>query len=648
MLIRLAGDPNHFRSLQSPLRAFKPAPASTNADPTSSNTYIWNARLRELAGGGLHLETLALFRRMFLPQNPLPDAFSLPFALRSAAALSLPLTASSLHSFALKSGYLPGDPFVLSSLLSTYAKISLLPLAHSLLYEISATASSTPIPTLIICFNSVISGHTFPSGDALTLFIHMRRRRNLPFNSITLLALFPVSPLLSIPSLHALTVSSGFQSVQAVANCIITAYAKSGDVNLAQNVFDEMPAPRELITWNSLISAYSQNGLANHVLNLFDEMHISGEVEPDPITLVGVLSSCANLGARTFGLRVEAFILTTNAFSSNTFLKNALINMHARCGNLSRAREIFNEMPDRNIVSWTAIISGLGMHGHGESALKLFDEMLLQGFRPDGALMVSVLSACSHSGLTVRGTELFSKMKNVYRIPRRPEHFACMVDLLGRSGKLREAMELISSMPMDPDGAVWGALLSACKIHRNVELGETSFEHVVELEPTNVGYYVLMSNIYSDAQNLHGITRIRAMMKKRGLKKDPGYSCMEYKGRVQMFLADDHSHQQAKSIYQMVSTLENFARKVENRGAKLVGSDIQVLGIHSEKLAIAFGLLNTEPGTEILVIKNLRVCENCHLFIKLVSKNVDRRIVVRDASRYHHFAEGCCSCKDYW
>ncbi|KAG0463674.1 hypothetical protein HPP92_019276 [Vanilla planifolia] len=637
-----------FHTLQRSDEAFTAIASATS----SRSTYPWNSRLRELAKGGLHLQVLALFRVMLLTPNPRPDAFSLPSALRSAAALSLPSVVSSFHCLAIKNGSYPGDPFVLSSLLSAYSCLSLLPLADVLLRQISSLGSLTPVPTLVVCYNSVISGHVFPSEEAVSLFIQMRRSE-LPFNSITLLALIPVSPLSSVPLLHAVATVSGFGTVSAVANCIITAYSKTGDVDLACRVFDEMPHPRELISWNALISAYAQNGVAHRVLDLFKKMERSGEAEPDPVTLVCVLSSCANLGAKGFGLTIERIIEKHESFSSNIFLKNSLINFHARCGDLSRAGEMFDRMPEKSLISWTAMISGYGMHGFGEIALNVFERMLAEGFRPDGVLMVSVLSACSHSGLYKRGMRYFLSMKDVYGVQPRAEHYACMVDLMGRAGRLKDALELIHSMPVEPDGAVWGALLAACKVHKNVELGEMAFEHVAELEPTNVGYYVLLSNIYLAAGRLDGVARIRGLLKRRGLKKDPGCSYMEDKGRVHLFLADDHSHLQNEEIYQMIARLEWLIREEDDLDVEKInwdeyGEPERLIGIHSEKLAIAFGLLNTEPGREIMVMKNLRVCEDCHLFIKLVSKLVDRRFVVRDASRFHHFEGGSCSCKDYW
>ncbi|XP_008788598.4 putative pentatricopeptide repeat-containing protein At3g11460, mitochondrial [Phoenix dactylifera] len=611
----------------------------------------WTTRLRVLTDAGRHGEALALLRRMFRHPNPPPDASTLPAALLAAAALSLPSAAAQLHSRAISSGSL-AHPFVLTALLSSYSRLSLLPLSRRLFADVSPSA---PAATLVVAFNALISGHarhSLPSG-ALALFRGMRRSA-LPFNAVTLLALLPSCAHSAVPPLHACAIRVALTGEPSVANCLLSAYARAGAVDLARQMFDEMPNPKQLISWNAMISGYAQNGLAPRVLDLYREMEQSGEVEPDPVTLVGVLASCAHLGADSVGRRIERYIAQNPAHGSNIYLKNALINLHARCGDLARAREIFDMMQKRSIFSWTAMIAGYGMHGHGVAALQLFERMRASGIRPDGVVMVSVLSACSHAGMTEEGLEYFSKMERLFGVVPGPEHYACMVDLLGRAGRLEQASDLIKSMPVEPDGAVWGALLGACKIHKNVELGELAFKHVVKLEPMNVGYYVLLSNVYSDAGRLDGVARIRSMMRRRGLRKDAGCSYMELEGSVHLFVADDHSHPQARRIYEMVVKLEALAKEacgVESKKDELrneKGKILPVTGFHSEKLAVAFGLLNTEAGTEIVVIKNLRVCEDCHLFMKVVSNIANRKFVVRDASRFHHFEGGVCSCKDYW
>ncbi|XP_072954482.1 putative pentatricopeptide repeat-containing protein At3g11460, mitochondrial [Typha angustifolia] len=614
-------------------------------------TEPWSARVRTLARNGHHREALALLRHN---PSPPPCSLALPSLLLSCAALSLLSPILQLHTLSIKSGLLPSsDAYLLSSLLSSYCRLHLLPFAHQLFDEMFQSPV-TPPSTLLTASNALISGYSFNTlpSQALELFRQMRRE-GLRFDAVTLLALLPsTSPHFALSALHACAFRSSFIAVPAVANCLLSSYARLGAVELARKIFDEIcPEKRDLVSWNAMVSAYAQNGLASEVLELYQQMVGNAGVKPDEVTLVGVLSSCAHLGARSFGNGVERYVLSGKpSFRANVFLQNALINFHARCGELERAQEIFDRMPKRTIVSWTALIAGYGMHGHGDVAVELFERMRMEGMRPDGIAIVSVLSACSHGGMTDKGMEYFDAMEKVYGIKRTPEHYACMVDLLGRAGRLKDAQELIESMAVEADGAVWGALLGACKIHKDVEIGELAFDRVIELEPTNVGYYVLMSNIYSDAERLDGVARIRAMMRKRGLKKEPGCSYIEHKGKVHLFMADDHSHPQAKRIYESVSKLEALVKRdgeadvKKDEGKK----ETPMTGFHSEKLAVAFGLLNTEAGAEIVVIKNLRVCEDCHSFLKAISKIVNRSFLVRDASRFHRFREGECSCKDYW
>ncbi|KAE8673032.1 4'-phosphopantetheinyl transferase superfamily [Hibiscus syriacus] len=316
------------------------------------------------------------------------------------------------------------------------------------------------------------------------------------------------------------------------------------------------------------LGMYAQNGLAANVLELCKEMKGAG-VCPDAVTFVWVLSSCAHLGAISVGREVEQR-MESSGVRLNPFLNNALINMYGRCDNLIKA----DAMPVETVVSWTAIIGGYGMHGYGETVV-------------------------DHAGLTGKGLDYFSEMKTKHRLQPGPEHYSCMVHLLGRAGRLNEAFEA--------------------------------------------------HQINAEAENLEGILKVRVMMRDRKLKKDPGFSYLEYKGGVHLFLPGDKSHPQKEEIYRMVDKLESLVKKLdgykddeERRNREhLLG-----VGVHSEKLAIVFGLLNSEPGTEIVVIKNLRICEGCHLFLKGVSKIVDRQLV-RDATHFHHFRDGLCSCKDH-
>ncbi|CAN0879489.1 Putative pentatricopeptide repeat-containing protein At3g11460, mitochondrial [Linum grandiflorum] len=594
----------------------------------------WNSQLRELANKSHFSEALHLYLRM-LRSGATPNAFTFPFVLKSSAVLSLPFTGEQLHSQATRTGCL-AEPFLQTALISMYSKCGLPDVARKVFDENPQSRKLT------VCYNALIAGYALNTRvkDTVLLFSEMRELE-VPINGVTMLGLVPVC---GVPgnlglgvSVHCCCIKSGLNLDLSVGNGLLSMYLRCGEINSGRKLFDEMPS-KGLITWNAMINGYAQNGLANDVLELYREMDSTG-IHPDPVTLVGVLSSCAHLGAQTIGMEVERRMLACG-FISNPFLNNALINMYARCGNLVKARRIFDSLQIKSLVSWTAIIGGYGMHGEGEIAVELFDNMIQTGIRPDRAAFVNVLSACSHAGLTDKGLSYFETMEEKYRLQPGPEHYSCVVDLLGRAGRLDEAHKLIKSMKVKPDGAVWGALLGACKIHKNVKLAEFAFERVIEFEPTNIGYYVLLSNIYTDAGDSEGVSRIRLMMRERNLRKDPGCSYVEFKGKVHLFLSGDKSHPQSKRIYEYLDELESKLRKIDSLTSGI--------SVHSEKLAVVFGLLNTKDGTEIVVMKNLRICGDCHLFMKLVSKIVRREFIIRDPTRFHHFRDGTCSCRDYW
>ncbi|KAF3772774.1 putative pentatricopeptide repeat-containing protein [Nymphaea thermarum] len=607
----------------------------------------WNSQLKLYAQQGRFFQALQLYRHMQLSGVP-PDGFTFPFAIKSCAALQLPKTGEQLHSCVIRIGC-GGELFVRTALIAMYARFSRIRDAREVFDEM-------PRRQNLVSWNALIAGYNLNKQplEALVLFRQMHIV-GIEFNSITMLGLVPacagLQDLETGRCLHGINIKNGADLDESVANCFITMYARCGDMHDARRLFDALPE-RNIITWNALISGYSQNGHADDVLCLYREMEKVG-VEADAVGLVCILSACASLGAQSIGRRIHEHVIQ-KGFQFNVFLMNAFINMYARCGNLELALKLFDEMPQKNIVSWTAIINGYGMHGLGDVAIDLFDRMVASGIQADSIAFVSVLSACSHAGLVDKAWEYLKCMKKNHGLEPRLEHYACMVDVLGRAGQINEAMNLIDAMPMKPDGAVWGALLGACKIHRNVEIAELAAANVFQLEPTNVGYYVLLSNIYAGLRNYEGMARVRCMMRERGLRKPPGCSYIELQQRVHIFLAGDRSHPQAEAIYKMLDRLEELLKEagyVADMSEALYDdkdSEYEMLAVHSERLAIAFGLMNSEPGTRVLVIKNLRVCIDCHTAIKFISKVVEREIVVRDATRFHHFWNGDCSCKDFW
>jgi pentatricopeptide repeat protein len=434
-------------------------------------------------------------------------------------------------------------------------------------------------------------------------------------------------------------------------NAMIAGYAQNQRIEDARKVFDKMPE-QNLVSWTAMIAGYAQTGNGEEALKLFVLMLWKG-MKPNQSTFTIVLSACANLATLKQGKQIQAQVIKTG-FENDAFVGNSLIRMYGKCGS-EDAFQVFDKMPERDVVSWNAMLAGYAQQGLGKEAFQLFEQMKKTGTIPNEITFVSVLSACSHVGLVDEGWHCFETMSRGYHITPGLGHYACMVDLLGHSGLLNQAKDFINKMPVEPDAVVWGALLGACRIHTNVDLGKCAAEHLFELEPQNAGNYVLLSNIYVVAGRWDDVRKVRAMMKDRGMKKEPGCSWIEVNNTLHTFLTGSTTHPQSKKIY---ATLEELSQQMKDLGyipdTNFVLHDVEmeqkehILFYHSEKLAIAFGLINLPSGTPIHIMKNLRVCGDCHTVTKFISKIVKRQIIVRDANRFHHFNDGFCSCGDYW
>nr|GEY49447.1 pentatricopeptide repeat-containing protein At5g66520-like [Tanacetum cinerariifolium] len=425
---------------------------------------------------------------------------------------------------------------------------------------------------------------------------------------------------------------------------LISGYSQSGYIDDARRVFDLMPQ-RNPASYNAMIAAYVQSNHFREAFLLFDEMR-SDQVKLDKFVAASMLSACTGLGAMKQGEWIHDNI-KKSGIEIDPKLATTIIDMYCKCGSLEKAFDTFNELPRKGVSSWNCMIGGFAMHGKGEAAIELFKKMGNESIPPDYITFVNLLSACAHSGLVKEGHYYFQHMVKVYNIMPGMEHYGCMVDLLGRAGKLDEAMKLIKEMPMSPDVGVLGALLGACKIHKNVELGEQIGKKVIELEPHNSGRYVLLANIYASASKWEQVANIRKLMNDRGVKKAPGFSLIEMGGKVNEFIAGGRAHPDSKEIYAKVSEMLACIKSIgyvpepESVLQDISEEDVEnPLFYHSEKLAIAFGLLKAKPGETFRITKNLRVCKDCHEASKLISKYFDQEIIVRDRSRFHHFKHG--------
>jgi pentatricopeptide repeat protein len=451
---------------------------------------------------------------------------------------------------------------------------------------------------------------------------------------------------------HAHTIVTGFESHVTVGNALVSVYAKCGCIEDACKVFNEIPE-RNIVSWNSMIGGYTQHGDGENAFRLFCQMQQEG-TKPDEFTLASVLSVCATLAVLEQGKFVHAYIIKSG-FERNVAVVNALLTMYAKCGSIADAHRVFEKISERNVVSWTAMIAGYSQHGNGKKALEIFRKMQSVGVKPNYITFVAVLSACSNEGLVGESWHFFHCMTRDYGIKPGVEHYACMVDLLGRAGLLHEAEDFIKRMPVEPSALVWRNLLGACRIHGNVEMGKYTAARILEQEPYDVATYVMLSNIYAAAGRWDEVAEVRKLMKDRGVRKDLGQSWVEIKNKMHMFASRDRLHPQSEEIY---AKLEELTEQIKKEGyvpnTHCVLHDVKeehkepILFHHSERLAIAFGLINTSAETPIRIVKNLRACDDCHTAIKFISQSVGREVVMRDANRFHHFKNGKCSCGDYW
>ncbi|CAI0394670.1 unnamed protein product [Linum tenue] len=549
---------------------------------------------------------------------------------------------------------------------------------------------SFPEPDRFLC-NVLVKGLASNESprSAIAAFKRLRERKSIDLGPDNFTYAFVIPAAASVGdvkvgiSLHGQVIVGGFCSDLFIGSALIDLYFKLGRDDMARKVFDEMPerdavlcntmvsglgrssrfedsigifrrmSEKTLASWNAMISGYAQNGLTEAAVSLFQEMQMSN-VSPNPVTITSILSACAQLGALSLGQWVHGLI-KSNKFDSNIYVSTALIDMYAKCGSIVEARRLFESIPNKNDVTWNAMISGYGLHGHGQEALKLFHEMVSSGTPLTRITFLSILHACSHSGLVKEGEQIFKSMKRDHGFEPISEHNACMVDILGRAGKLKEALDFIEGIPGDPGTPIWSTLLGACMVHKDTNVARMASEKLFESDPGNMGYYVLMSNIYSSDKNYPGAAFVRQVAKKRNLSKTPGCTLIEIHQKPHVFKAGDWSHPLSRAIY---AELERLNGKMKEAGyqAETMTSlhDVEeeekelMVNVHSEKLAIAFGLLSTEPGTEIRIFKNLRICLDCHTASKYISRVTQRVIVARDANRFHRFEDGVCSCGDYW
>ncbi|KAJ1275941.1 hypothetical protein BS78_05G175200 [Paspalum vaginatum] len=639
----------HLVNLYSKLDLPGAAAAALAADPNPT-VVSFTAFISGAAQHGRPAPALSAFAAM-LRLGLRPNDFTFPSAFKAAAAAP-PRSAAGpqVHALALRCGYLPGDAFVSCAALDMYFKTGRTALARRLFGEMP---NRNVVAWNAVMTNAVLAGRPLETVEA---YFGLRAAGGAP-NVVSVCAFFNACASTAYLSLgeqfHGFVMKCGFEKDVSVSNSMVDFYGKCRRVEKARAVFDGMGVQNS-VSWCSMLVAHAQNGEEEEAFSVYIGARRAGE-EPTDFMVSSVLTTCAGLLGLDLGRALHA-VAVRSCIDANVFVSSALVDMYGKCGGVGDAEQVFFEMPQRNIVSWNAMIGGYAHIGDARSALAVFDDMITGGeTAPNYITLVNVLTACSRGGLTKEGYELFETMKQRFGIEPRIEHYACVVDLLGRAGMEERAYEIIQQMPIRPSISVWGALLGACKMHGKTELGRIAAEKLFQLDPQDSGNHVLLSNMLASAGRWAEATDVRKEMKNVGIKKDPGRSWITWKNVVHVFHAKDTKHEMNNEIQALLAKLKG---QMQAAGYMLdtqcalydleeEEKESEVFQ-HSEKLALAFGLIRIPPGVPIRIMKNLRICVDCHRAFKFISGIVGREIIVRDNSRFHHFKNYECSCKDYW
>ena len=597
------------------------------------------------------------FREM-LEAGVYPTNYTLGIVLNACSSLQLIEMGEQLHGYMIKY-HIDFDTSIGNSLCSLYSKSGRLGSAVKVFENIREKN--------VISWTAIISA-LVENGEAargLEFFIEMLSEDIEPneFTLTSVLSLCCVMLSFGLGSqVHSLSIKLEFESNLRVKNSIMYLYLKTGRIQEAKRLFDGMKV-NSLVTWNAMISGHAQmmelegDGLSayqsgNEALYLFLQLNRSG-MKPDLFTFSSVLTVCGSLVALEQGEQIHAQTIKSG-FLSDVVVGTALINMYNKCGSIEKASKAFVEMSIRTLISWTTMITSLAQHGRTQQVLHLFEDMRLAGVRPNQVTFVGVLSACSHAGMVKESLNYFEMMQKEYKIKPVMDHYACLIDMFVRLGRLDEAFNVIKKMNIEPSEFIWSNLVAGCRSHGNLELGFYAAEQLLNLKPKDSETYVLLLSLYLSEERWKDVSRVRKIMKEEKIGKFKDWSWISIKDRVYSFKPNDKSHHQSADFHKF---LENLIDQAKSLGYEPL-EDLEVTdedeakassstSYHSEKLAIAFGLFNTPSSAPIRVIKNFIMCRDCHNFVKTISVLTAREITIRDSKRLHKIVDGKCSCGDF-
>ncbi|KAK7380156.1 hypothetical protein VNO78_32621 [Psophocarpus tetragonolobus] len=498
----------------------------------------WNAMVSAYSRGSSMDQAVSLLKEMWvLGFEPTCSTFvSILSGYSSLDAFKFHLQGSSIHCCLIKLGIVYLEVSLTNSLMGMYAQFCLMDEAWKI-FDMMDEKS-------IISWTSMIGGYV-KNGHAVEAFglFNQMRRQSVGIDFVVFLNLISgctqAGELLLASSLHSLVLKCGCDEEDSIENLLITMYAKCCNLTSARKIFD-LITEKSMLSWTSMIAGYAHSSHPGEALDLFRRM-IRADIRPNGATLATVLSACAELGSLSIGQEIEECVFL-NGLESDQQVQTSLVHMYSKCGSITKAREVFEKVTDKDLTVWTTLINSYAIHGMGNEAISLFHKMITdEGIIPDAIVYTSVLLACSHSGLAEDGLKYFKSMQKDFGIAPTVEHYTCLIDLLGRVGQLDLALDAIQGMPPEVQAQAWSPLLSACRIHGNFELGELATSKLLEISPGRSGIYVLMANLYTSLGKWEEAHMIRNLIEGKGLVKECSWSQVEISGSYDTFAAGNQS-----------------------------------------------------------------------------------------------------------
>ncbi|KAK4739145.1 hypothetical protein R3W88_002842 [Solanum pinnatisectum] len=644
----------------------------------------WNTVIACMVEQSMYDRAFEMYSELRRNECLIADHFTLSMLLAASSRCLAVREGQELHRHALKSG-LHGNLSVNNALIGFYTKCGTLK-------NVVDVFERMPVKDVFSWTEMIVAYMEFGHVDlAMEIFNSMPERNSVSYNALLAgfsqnhegfkalvlfcrmleggmeLTDFTLTSVLNAcgsmmerkisEQIHAFILKCGLKLNDHIETSLVDMCTRCGRMDDAEKIFDDLPLDHDnSILLTSMMCAYARNGQPEEAISLFLLRHSEKSLVVDEVALATILGVCGTLGILKLGEQIHCYAWK-HGLMSDTGVGNAMISMYSKCGEMQSAVKTFEAMPTHDLVSWNSLLTSYVLHRQGDGALDTWAKMERLGVDPDSITCVLVISAYRHTSTNLVDCcqKFFSSMQSSYNVNPTSEHYAGFVGVLGYWGLLEEAEKIISAIPFEPKASVWHALLDGCRLHVNSIIGKRAMKNILSIVPQDPSTFILKSNLYSASGRWQCSELVRAEMREKGIRKIPGRSWIIFGDKVHSFFARDKLHSQSKDIY---SGLQILILECLKAGyvpdTSLVLHEVEeyqkkdFLFYHSAKLSVTFGLLMTKPGKPVRVMKNVLLCGDCHSFFKYVSVVTKRNIHVRDASGFHHFVNGKCSCRDNW